>query len=273
MTLRRQALQLLLIADPDEKARLTKALRIAVSAPTGAQDAIEEPPGVPGRPARPELVPHTKLKARSAVTPEGRAALLHAVAHIERNAIDLALDAVWRFSGMPERYYLDWLQVAREEALHFALLRDHLASLGYAYGDFPAHNGLWEMAEKTRGDVLARMALVPRTLEARGLDASPPMKARLLAAGDTVAAGILDVILREEIGHVAIGNHWYRWLCEQRRLDPIGTYAQLAVRYGAPRLKGPFNLQARRAAGFDDEELEALQASAAPVPTGGRSGR
>lgn len=258
MTLRRQALALLLLSDADEKARLARTLAISAEAPIGAQEAIEEPPGVPGRSERPPLVPPARVKARSAATREGRAALLHAVAHIERNAIDLALDAIWRFPGLPERYYRDWLQVAREEALHFTLVRDHLATLGHAYGDFPAHDGLWEMAEKTRGDLLARMALVPRTLEARGLDASPPMKARLLAAGDAAAAAILDVILRDEIGHVAIGNHWYRWLCTQRQLDPVASYAQLASRYGAPRLRPPFNVEARRQAGFTGEEIARL---------------
>ncbi len=258
MTLRRQALELLLLPDADEKARLARSLSTSAEAPVGAQEAIEEPAGVPGRAERPPLVPPARLKARSAATREGRAALLHAVAHIERNAIDLALDAVWRFPGLPDRYYRDWLQVAREEALHFMLVRDHLATLGHAYGDLPAHDGLWEMAAKTRGDLLARMALVPRTLEARGLDASPPMQAKLLAAGDTAAAAILDVILRDEIGHVAIGNHWYRWLCAQRRLDPIATYAQLASHYGAPRLRPPFNEEARRQAGFSEEEIARL---------------
>ena len=160
---------------------------------------------------------------------------------------------------MPEQYYRDWLKVAAEEAYHFTLLSDHLKTLGYQYGDFPAHNGLWDMVSKTKGDVLARMALVPRTLEARGLDASPPMRAKLAQAGDHVAAAILDIILRDEIGHVAIGNHWYRWLCEQRQLDHCSTYASLAIEYGAPRLHGPFNLEARRAAGFDEQELLALQ--------------
>jgi uncharacterized ferritin-like protein (DUF455 family) len=192
------------------------------------------------------------------MTREGRAALLHALAHIELNAIDLALDVVWRFAGQPEAFYRQWLQVAREEALHFELLRDHLATLGHRYGDFDAHDGLWQMAERTRHDLLARLALVPRTLEARGLDASPAVKAKLLAAGDVRGGAILDLILRDEIGHVAVGNHWYRWLCTQRGLDPLATYAELAARHGAPRPRGPFNLDARRAAGFDEAELAAL---------------
>ena len=192
-------------------------------------------------------------------TVEGRAALIHALAHIELNAIDLALDLCWRFAGMPDEFYRQWVGVAQEEALHFQLLRDHLHSLGFGYGDFPAHNSLWEMAEKTKGDILARIALVPRTLEARGLDASPPIKAKLVGAGDHRAGEILDVILRDEIGHVAVGNRWYRYLCGQRGLDVVATYAELAQKYRAPKLRGPFNLEARRAAGFDEAELLALQ--------------
>jgi uncharacterized ferritin-like protein (DUF455 family) len=162
---------------------------------------------------------------------------------------------------MPKIYYLDWLRVAAEEAHHFSLLRTHLQAMGYDYGDFPAHTGLWDMTAKTEGDVLARMALVPRTLEARGLDATPPMQAKLRKVGTTEAlraVDILDIILRDEIGHVAIGNHWYRHLCTQRGLDPVAIYAVLARQYGAPRLKDPLNLDARRQAGFDDAELALL---------------
>jgi uncharacterized ferritin-like protein (DUF455 family) len=201
---------------------------------------------------------------RSPFTTEGRAALLHAVAHIEFNAINLALDAVWRFPGLPDDFYRDWLRVASEEALHFTLLAEHLHTLGHAYGDFDAHDGLWAMTQRTAGDVTARMALVPRTLEARGLDATPPMQARLARAGDARAVAILDVILRDEIGHVAVGNHWYRWLCERDGLDPIVHFAQLCASYGAPRLRPPFNLDARRAAGFDEAELAALTALPSP---------
>ncbi|MEO7940305.1 MAG: ferritin-like domain-containing protein [Burkholderiaceae bacterium] len=258
--LRAQARELLLCCDAGAKAAGTRALM--VSSPLNTDAVMDEPDNLPGRPARPALVPFNALPRRSSATAHGRAVLIHALAHIELNAIDLALDIVWRFAGLPDIFYRQWLGVAREEALHFELLRAHLNALGHDYGDFPAHNGLWEMAEKTRHDPLARLALVPRTLEARGLDASPPMKARLLAAGDTAAAGILDVILRDEIGHVAVGNHWYRYLCTQRGLDPIATYAALAREHGAPRLRGPFNLPARRAAGFDETELALLQDSA-----------
>jgi uncharacterized ferritin-like protein (DUF455 family) len=215
-------------------------------------------------------VPPAEVPRRSPFTPEGRAALLHAIAHIEFNAINLALDAAWRFGGMPLAYHLDWLRVASEEALHFTLLAAHLRSLGHDYGDFDAHDGLWTMVEKTRGDVLARMALVPRTLEARGLDATPPLQKKLARAGDARAVEILDIILRDEIGHVAIGNRWYRWLCARDGLEPHAHYRVLAARHGAPRLKPPFNLAARRAAGFDDDELAALSQPPSPCVTGGK---
>ena len=165
---------------------------------------------------------------------------------------------------MPEAFYRDWLRVAGEEALHFGLLREHLLTLGHDYGDFEAHDGLWRMTEATAGDVLARMALVPRTLEARGLDATPPIQAKLKKAGDVRAVAILDIILRDEIGHVAIGNRWYAWLCQQGGQDPVALYPQLVARYAAPRLRPPFNLAARRAAGFSEAELDWLSASVAP---------
>ncbi len=215
---------------------------------------------IPGHPDRPELVPPLGVKRRAMNTPEGRAAMIHALVHIEFNAINLALDAIWRFADMPQAYYADWLQVADEEALHFTLLADHLKVLGYDYGDFPGHNSLWEMADKTCGDVLPRMALLPRTMEARGLDASPPLRAKLAQAGDIAAAQILDIILRDEIGHVAIGNRWFGYLCERRGLEPLAAYAQLAEEHQAPVLRGPFNLEARRAAGFSEQELLALGA-------------
>lgn len=219
---------------------------------------IDVPPALPGRPARPALVAPKDVPQRSIGTLAGRAALLHAVAHIEFNAINLALDAVWRFTDMPCAYYLEWTRVAGEEALHFSLLRDHLRSLGHDYGDFPAHDGLWTMTAKTAADPLARMALVPRTLEARGLDATPPMQAKLAQAGDHRAAEILGIILRDEIGHVAVGNRWYRYLCKRQGLDPVALYPALAERYGAPRPRPPFNLSAREAAGFTTEELTLL---------------
>ena len=271
-TLRRQALDVLCLADARSKANAARALfrdlAEADSGRLGTEDHIDVDGAlpalpIPGRPPRPELVPPQQVERRRSLhTDAGRAALIHALCHIEFNAINLALDAVWRFAGMPADYYRDWLRVADEEAFHFTLLADHLGTLGFGYGDFPAHNSLWEMCDRTAGDVLARMALVPRTLEARGLDASPPVRAKLAGAGDHAAAAIIDIILRDEVGHVAIGNHWYRWLCAQRGLDPVATYAALAQQHRAPKLRGPFNLDARRAAGFDEDELAWLEASA-----------
>ncbi|ABF07946.1 ferritin-like domain-containing protein [Cupriavidus metallidurans] len=266
---RRRALAVLCITDARAKAAAARALYTDLQAHGGTVTDVDEilvaegSAAIPGRPERPELVPPQQVdRRRSLHTLAGRAVMIHALCHIEFNAINLALDAVWRFAGMPEAYYRDWLRVADEEALHFTLLADHLATLGATYGDYPAHNSLWEMTDRTSGDVLARMALVPRTLEARGLDASPPVRAKLAEVGDTAAAEIIDIILRDEVGHVAIGNHWYRWLCAQRGLDPIATYARLAEQYRAPKLRGPFNLEARRAAGFDEDELAWLEASA-----------
>lgn len=267
MSLRHEALAALCLTDPADKADAT--LRLGERARTADDSAwladapiVAPAAGIPGRPAAPVLVPPSEVPRRRAIdTPHGRAVLLHALAHIEFNAINLALDAVWRLAGMPVAFYRDWMRVAAEEATHFSLLSAHLATLDCRYGDHPAHDGLWQMTEKTAADPLARMALVPRTLEARGLDASPPIRAKLAAAGDMAAAGILDIILRDEIGHVAVGNRWYRWLCERAGLDPLPTYRRLAEQYGAPRLRGPFNLDARRQAGFDDDEIAALEAS------------
>ena len=263
MELRGRALQLLMQREPSDKAAglrswaATPATTVAID----TEASLAEPAGLPGRPDAPRRVAPAQLARRSAFTAEGRAALLHAVAHIEFNAINLALDAVWRFAGMPRAYYLEWMQVAAEEAQHFTLVAEHLNSLGHAYGDFDAHDGLWTMAERTRGDPLARMALVPRTLEARGLDVTPAMREKFARAGDQSAARILDVILRDEIGHVAVGNRWYRLLCAREGRDPIAAYAELARSHHAPRPKPPFNLEARRAAGFDAAELAALQAA------------
>lgn len=262
---RLRALAALRLADPDLKVAATRAL-VSDLGP----GAIAGPPlrvagdddGVPGRPERPLRVSATAVEKRSPFTPEGRAALIHSICHIEFNAINLALDAAWRYDGMPEAYYRDWLRVADEEALHFTLLHEHLQAMGHRYGDFSGHDGLWSMCEKTRDDIVARMALVPRTLEARGLDATPLIQAKLRRVGtpDALAAcDILDIILRDEVGHVAIGNRWYRWLCARDGLDPIAHYRLLYRRHEAPRLRAPFNLEARALAGFTAEELLSLQ--------------
>jgi uncharacterized ferritin-like protein (DUF455 family) len=264
MELREQALQVLCIADPDTKVAQARALQ-RCAATLSIAPAMSSPPPttLPGRPSRPELVHPAKVPRRSPFKPEGLAALLHAIAHIEFNAINLALDAVWRFDDMPREFYLDWTRIAAEEADHFELIAAHLATLGHAYGDFTAHDNLWIMCEKTRHDIVARMALVPRTMEARGLDATPQIQAKLRLVNTpaaTRAVEILDVILREEVGHVAIGNHWYRWLCERQGLDPIAHYEDLVDRYQAPKLYPPFNESARRRAGFSEAELAWLLA-------------
>lgn len=259
--LRECALNWLLNTDPWRKSESVSALYAAWQKGQLALDVhakLATPDAIPGRPDVPKLVSPLQVEKRSMRTEEGRAALIHALAHIEFNAINLALDAVWRFSDMPEQYYGDWLQVAAEEAYHFGLLNDYLVKMGHRYGDFSAHNSLWEMAEKTQDDVLARMALVPRTMEARGLDASPPLRNKFAQIGDDEAAAILDIILRDEIGHVAIGNRWFNWLCEQRGLAPIAAYDTLAKQYHAPAMRKPLNMEARRKAGFTEEELSLL---------------
>ena len=222
--------------------------------------AAPEPIHMPGRPPKPTLVHPRDLPRRGFGTQAGRAAFVHSIAHIEFNAIDLAWDAVYRFRGLPEKFYADWVTVANDEARHFVMLRDRLRQLGHDYGDFDAHNGLWEMAEKTAHSGLARMALVPRVLEARGLDVTPGMIVKLRALGDDATADILEVILREEVAHVAAGSRWFRWFCEREGLEPHAEFRRLLREHAGGALHGPFNLEARLAAGFDEDELRSLQA-------------
>lgn len=218
-----------------------------------------EPIGEPGRPARPRLVAPRELPRRKLTTTEGHAALIHAICHIEFNAINLALDAVYRFRDLPADFYSDWFRVAEEEAYHFGLLRDHLRTLGYDYGDFDAHNGLWEMAVDTAHDAMIRMALVPRVLEARGLDVTPGIMQKLAGIGDDKAVAILEIIQRDEIGHVEIGSRWFRYLCEQRKFEPESTFRHLLSQYMKGKIKGPLDRQARRQAGFSEAELDYLE--------------
>ena len=262
LELRQTALELLATTDPKIKVACVRDLfdryhqqRIALNLADvfKAGDKV-----LPGRPVKPELIPPLNVPKRSMATPEGRVSLLHSLAHIEFNAMNLALDAIWRFANMPTQYYVDWLQVAKEEAFHFSLLEAHLQSLGFAYGDFPAHNSLWEMVERTSDAVMARMALVPRTMEARGLDAVPAIRDRFKQIKDARVVEILEIILRDEIGHVAIGNRWFNYLCDQENLSAISTYKALARKYCAPILRGPFNIEGRRQAGFTSEELDLL---------------
>jgi uncharacterized ferritin-like protein (DUF455 family) len=246
--------------EPDPRRKAAAAVAAAALAGPGAVGSIarrfDDAPS-PGRPARPRIVPPRDLPKRGSGSALGRATLLHAIAHIELNAIDLALDAVWRFADLPDAWYGDWLLVAGEEAAHFTLLADELERRGYGYGAFDAHAGLWEMALRTRGDPLARVALVPRLMEARGLDVTPGIQARLARSGDPVGAALLQRILDDEVGHVAIGNRWYRWLCARRGLDPLAAWDGLAAEHGASRPRPPFNVRARLRAGFTAQEIRA----------------
>jgi uncharacterized ferritin-like protein (DUF455 family) len=223
----------------------------------GARPVRTEPPG---RPQRLRLVPPTEVPRRRLRTRAGAIAFLHALAHIELNAIDLAWDCIQRFRDLPYDYYDDWVSVARDEAAHFALLRARLRDLGADYGDLPAHNGLWEMAEKTANDPLERMALVPRFLEARGLDVAPGMIERLQRAGDEASAAIVRRILAEEVAHVAAGSRWFRYLCELRGLEPEAEFLRLIDAHLGGKMHGPFNLADRDRAGFTPLELAGIQA-------------
>jgi len=251
--------------DATEKVRLTRevATRWRSGSLRSTGGDAPRPIDEPGRPERPVLVSPRELPKRALHTASGRAALIHAVAHIEFNAINLAWDAVYRFRNMPPRYYDDWVRVADEEAYHFGLLRERLRAVGYDYGEFTAHNGLWEMARETAHDPLVRMALVPRVLEARGLDVTPAMMDRLRSAGDQDTAAILEIILRDEIGHVEVGTRWFRYLCAQRGLIPESTFGRLIARHMKGHVKGPLHRDARLRAGFSETELTLLEEMAA----------
>jgi len=226
-------------------------------------DGVPEPIGEAGRPEKPVLVLPGAVPRRRLGTKAGLVALIHAVAHIEFNAINLAWDAVYRFRGLPEQFYADWIRVASEEAYHFQLLRARLLELGHDYGDFPAHNGLWEMAKKTDFDPMVRMALVPRVLEARGLDVTPGMIERLRSVGEAKTIALLEIILRDEVGHVKIGSCWFKYFCDQRALDSEQTFRELLSRYFAGQLSAPFHYEARLQAGFSTTELKVLENLAA----------
>ncbi|MDH5230564.1 MAG: ferritin-like domain-containing protein [Gammaproteobacteria bacterium] len=213
----------------------------------------------PGRPVKPLLVALKDLPKRSQANVERHAAFIHALVHIEFNAINLAWDAVYRFQAMPRQYYSDWINVAKEEAYHFSILNEYLQSLGYAYGDFVAHDGLWRMAVDTAHDPLIRMALVPRVMEARGLDVTPNMIQQLRRENFQQAADLLEIIYHDEVGHVNVGSHWFRYLCKQQQLEPHTTFKQLIHTYAQGRLRKPINKQARQQAGFDDFEIAYLE--------------
>jgi uncharacterized ferritin-like protein (DUF455 family) len=251
------------LAEPDPERKAAAAIAIAQRLqeaslrPSGSAPAPAEI-AEPGRPPLPALVLPRDVPSRGLGSVEGRAALLHAVAHIEFNAINLALDAAYRFRGMPDGFYRDWCGVAADEARHFRLLRGRLQALGFEYGDFPAHNGLWEMARKSAHSCLVRMALVPRLLEARGLDVTPGMIVRFRSQGDADSVAILETILAEEVGHVAIGSRWFEWCCAREGVDAGDTFLQLLQDVAKVAIRGPFNREARLAAGFGEVEMDRL---------------
>ncbi len=256
----------LLVSDPGQKFALTRKLAADYRAGNLHAHASDVPVQIisePGCPERPQLIEARNLAQRGLGTSEGRAALVHAIAHIEFNAINLAWDAVYRFRDMPQAFYADWVCVADDEARHFQMLNERLGELGHHYGDFDAHNGLWEMAVATADSCLRRMALVPRVLEARGLDVTPGMIQRLRNVGDNVTADILEVILREEVAHVAAGSRWFVWCCEKSAVEPEATFAELLEIHTRGSLRGPFNTEARLNAGFSIAELAHLATLAA----------
>lgn len=260
---RQQALSCLLMNDPWQKAQHTRTLFEQINKEGFYLNRQSlDVPTIPGRPDKPDLVPPKALPRRRNNQQTGHATLIHAICHIEFNAINLALDATARFADMPEAFYLDWMQVAYEEAHHFLLLDEHLQSMGFHYGDFPAHDGMWEMAQKTHHDPLTRMALVPRVLEARGLDVTPSMMKKLKNSGDHKAFDILTLILEEEIGHVTIGTRWFNFLCEQRGVDPFETFKTLLHTYFNGEIRGPFHTEARLDAGFTQQEMDLLESQA-----------
>ena len=213
---------------------------------------------IPGRPLKPKLVNFQTSPKRDR-SDLGMIKNIHAICHIEFNAINLALDAVYRFQDMPLHYYLDWIKVANEEAINFSLLSDYLQELGYRYGDFDAHNGLWQMTVETDYDVLSRMALVPRGLEARGLDVTPSIKSKFKDSSFHKMVEILDIIYLDEISHVKIGNYWYQYLCRERKLDPILTFDSLIKKHIGSNLHGPFNTEARLLSDIRQAELDYLE--------------
>ena len=254
------ALDCLLLNDPQQKITATLSLHKShLAGELNLQPLAEvRQVTVPGRPAKPALVDPREVPRRGFSSLKARLALAHAITHIEVNAINLALDAVYRFQHMPAQYYTDWCRVAAEEAQHFTMLSDYLESHGLSYGEQAAHNGLWEMAVKTDSDVMARMALVPRVLEARGLDVTPTMIKKLQASGETGLVSVLQVIFDEEVGHVKIGSYWYKILCKERNLDSQKTFIALIEKYMQGAKFGPFETAARLQAGFTNEEMQSL---------------
>ena len=263
-----------LVATADDEidgalAVMARVMAADAVAPAGSRADADAPAGAPvevvdvasvGVPAHVRLVAPRDLKRRTWGSPEGRFVTLHALAHIEANAVNLALDAVHRFGAMPEDYYLDWTRVAIEERRHFLMLCERLAAHGGAYGDLSCHNGLWEIAEKTAYDPGARMGLVPLVFEARGLDVTPGLIERFQRHGDHESAGVLEVVLRDEIGHVAVGHRWFEYVCEQRGVDPVSEFERLVAAFDL-LIVPPFNDEARVQAGFRPDDLARWESS------------
>lgn len=256
--------RVIMLEDISEKCQATKNLHDSLEQLKCSDPTPPELIPKPGYPRLLEFVAPRKLKKRGIQNQEGRNILMHSIAHIEYNAINLALDAAYRFRGQPSTFYSDWIKVAADEAKHFGLVNDYLERNQCAYGDYPVHNGLWDMTSKTAHDIVARMALVPRVLEARGLDVSPSMISKLSSIGDNDAASILKVIYDDEIDHVRIGSTWFDYECRQRRLDPKETFFAMIDQYFVGELKGPFNVAARLKAGFNESELAQLSSTTNP---------
>jgi uncharacterized ferritin-like protein (DUF455 family) len=261
-TLRAGAIAAISAADLDRKVALTQEThRLWNARILSLRSPLDpEPPLRPGRPEKPELISPGKMKKRSLHTEKGRIALLHAICHIELNAVDLALDIVARFADqpVPRSFFDGWMQVAFEEAKHFGMVRNRLRELDADYGDLPAHDGLWEAAHHTRNDLTARLAVVPLILEARGLDVTPSMRDKLRELGDEASAAIFDVIYNDEKGHVAIGAKWFRFLCAREKKDPAAAFQTLVRANFRGGLKAPFNDLARAEAGLTPGFYRAL---------------
>ncbi|HEY0526926.1 MAG TPA: ferritin-like domain-containing protein [Stellaceae bacterium] len=271
-TLAAAAVRVLTAADPADKVALSRRAAADWRAGTIAEIGAATPPARPARPERPVLLPPRDMpRRRAGGSAAGRIALLHALAHIELNAIDLAWDIVARFADSPDElpraFFDDWVRVADEEAKHHAALASRLAALGAAYGDLPAHDGLWQASEETAHDLLARLAVVPLVLEARGLDVTPDMIERLARLGDPESAAVLRMIYEDEIGHVATGRRWFEHVCAARGgLPPVETYHALVRRHFRGQLKPPFNTRAREQAGFAASFYEPLASAAGASP-------
>ena len=260
VTLTESAILILNSAAPADKVEQTRSLGRMWFDRSITKIGNHRPPDRPARPDTPILCSPKDMPKRSKNSGKGRLSFIHAIAHIELNAIDLAWDMVARFAhpDFPEKFYDDWVQVAVDEANHFDMLNCRLESLGSTYGDFPAHDGLWEAAEKTKNHLLARLALVPMTLEARGLDTTDKAVARLKQAGDTETARILQQISEEEIPHVAAGVYWFNDICDKQNLHGPTTYQSLVKKYYHGRLKKPFNDKARKQAHFPSDYYHPL---------------